>query len=58
MTLGTSENSNKYANITTKFFRKFNRDIDIQGKDDETVRPSSSKHDSDPLVLMKGITCR
>jgi len=58
MTLGTSENSNKYANITTKFFRKFNRDIDIQGKDDETVRPSSSKHDSDPLVLMKGVTCR
>ena len=58
MTLGTSEISNKDTNITTKFFRKFNRDIDIQGKDDETVRPSSSKHDSDPLVLMKGITCR
>ena len=58
MTHGTSEISDKYTNITTKFFRKFKRDIDSQGKDDETVSPSSTEHDSDPLILMKGITCR
>jgi ABC-type uncharacterized transport system ATPase subunit len=58
MTHGTSEISNKDTNITTKFFRKFKRDIDSQGKDDETVSPSSTEHDRDPLVLMKGITCR
>jgi len=58
MTHGTSEISNKYTNITTKIFRKFNRDIANQNKDDETVSPSSTKHDRDPLVLMKGITCK
>jgi general nucleoside transport system ATP-binding protein len=58
MTHGTSEISNKHTNITTKFFRKFKGDIDSQGKDDETVSPPSTEHDRDPLVLMKGITCR
>jgi general nucleoside transport system ATP-binding protein len=58
MTHGTSEISNKHTNITTKFFRKFKGDIDSQNKDDETVSPSGTRHDIDPLVLMKGITCR
>jgi general nucleoside transport system ATP-binding protein len=55
---GTSEISNKHTNITTKFFRKFKKDITIQHKDDEIASPSTTKNDKDPLVLMKGITCR
>src|SRR5213594_2947514 len=58
MTQGTFKSSNKYSNITTKYSRKFKEDIAIQHKDDEEVSPSSIKHDKDPLVLMKGITCR
>src|ERR687887_1414844 len=58
MTHGTSEISNEDKDITTKYFRKFKRGTAIQHKNDQIVNPSSTKHDRDPLVLMKGITCR
>src|SRR5919197_6520135 len=58
MTHGTSEISNEDKDITTKYFRKFKRGTAIQRKDDQLVNPSSTRPDRDPLVLMKGITCR
>ena len=58
MTHGTSEISNEDKDITTKYFRKFRRNTAIQHKNDQIFNPSSTMHDRDPLVLMKGITCR
>ena len=58
MNHGTSETSNKDRNITTKYFQKFKRGTTIQHKDYQTVTSPSTNHDRDPLVLMKGITCR
>jgi general nucleoside transport system ATP-binding protein len=58
MTHGTSKISNEDKDIKTKYFRKFKRGTAIQRKDDQTVDPSITKHDRDPLVLMKRISCR
>jgi ABC-type uncharacterized transport system ATPase subunit len=57
MTHGIAGISNRYSNITTRYFRKAKGDIDTQHKDNQVVTPSSSTNDRDPLILMKGITC-